>query len=83
MKKQTKKTIKSKKKPSTKATATSLSIGKKGSLCFAKLEIYSLPKLNDKQATRMVNWIDMVKTVILENRSEWDEKVATFRLMKL
>lgn len=74
---------KTKKRPSTKAKAVSLTIGKKENQCFAKLEIHNLPKLNDKQATRMVNWIDMVKTVILENRSEWDEKVAIFRLMKL
>lgn len=74
---------KTKKRPSTKVKKVSLTIGKKENPCYAKLEIHNLPNMNDKQATRMVNWIDTVKTVILENRSEWDVKVATFRLMKL
>lgn len=75
---------KTKKSPSTKATATDLTlIGKGKNQCHAKLELTNLPKLTDKQALKMVNWLDMVKTIILENRTEWTEKVATFRLMKL
>lgn len=80
-KKQTKKTNQ---KGLPKATATDLTlIGKGENQCHAKLQLTNLPKLTDKQALKMVNWLDMVKAIILENRTEWTEKVATFRLMKL